>query len=153
MKPRIPLAVRFESRIKKTPTCWLWTGSKLPAGYGMIGAGGRGGGEMTDVAPRDDQDEQPHDWAFDTVFNVYRCRRCLVTGRAPHGPICQPKSATLPPAEEPDEELTLHRFKSRTPYEPGDDRDVWCKECEYHRDHEVHAVARSTRAPAEEPQP
>jgi hypothetical protein len=39
----------------------------------------------------------------------------------------------------PDEEMVPHAFKSRTPYEPGDDRDIWCKDCEYHRDHQVHA--------------
>lgn len=43
-----------------------------------------------------------------------------------------------------DEELTPHLFNSRTPYEPGDDRDIWCKDCEYHRDHPVHAVALFT---------
>lgn len=37
-----------------------------------------------------------------------------------------------------DEELTSHLFNSRTPYEPGDDRDIWCRDCEYHRDHAIH---------------
>jgi len=40
----------------------------------------------------------------------------------------------------PDEELTPHPFNSRTPYEPGDDRDIWCQDCEYHRDHQIHSV-------------
>lgn len=44
----------------------------------------------------------------------------------------------LPP-ECPDEELTPHTFNSRTPYEPGDDRDIWCQDCEYHRDHQIHS--------------
>lgn len=39
-----------------------------------------------------------------------------------------------------DEELEPHLFNSRTAYEPGDDRDIWCKDCEYHRDHNVHKV-------------
>lgn len=37
-----------------------------------------------------------------------------------------------------DEEMEPHAFNSRTPYEPGDDRDIWCKDCEYHRDHIIH---------------
>ncbi len=36
------------------------------------------------------------------------------------------------------EEIVPHTFNSRTPYEPGDDRDIWCKDCEYHRDHQIH---------------
>lgn len=39
-----------------------------------------------------------------------------------------------------DEEMVPHPFNSRTRYEPGDDRDIWCKDCEYHRDHEIHKV-------------
>lgn len=41
----------------------------------------------------------------------------------------------------PNEELTPHTFNSRTPYEPGDDRDIWCKDCEYHRDDQIHKEA------------
>lgn len=41
-----------------------------------------------------------------------------------------------------DEELVPHAFVSRTPYEPGDDRDIWCAECEYHRDHMIHSGSR-----------
>jgi len=37
-----------------------------------------------------------------------------------------------------DEEMVAHPFNSRTPYEAGDDRDIWCKDCEYHRDHLIH---------------
>ena len=43
--------------------------------------------------------------------------------------------------EPPDEELMPHPFNSRTPYEPGDDRDIWCKDCEYHREHQIHRKA------------
>jgi hypothetical protein len=39
-----------------------------------------------------------------------------------------------------DEEMVPHAFTSRTPYEPGDDRDIWCKDCEYHRDHQIHSA-------------
>lgn len=45
--------------------------------------------------------------------------------------------------EGPDEEIAPHSFKSRTPYEPGDDRDIWCKDCEYHRDNQIHSAART----------
>ncbi len=31
-----PLVERFWSKVKKTETCWLWTGAKSPAGYGYI---------------------------------------------------------------------------------------------------------------------
>lgn len=37
-----------------------------------------------------------------------------------------------------DEELISHVFRSRTAFEPGDDRDIWCADCEYHRDHPIH---------------
>jgi hypothetical protein len=51
-------------------------------------------------------------------------------------------------AAEP-EECEPHPFNSRTRYEPGDDRDIWCKDCAYHRDHEIHrAKPEPERAPA-----
>lgn len=37
--PVIPLAVRFWAKVKKTKTCWLWTGCVLRNGYGCIGEG------------------------------------------------------------------------------------------------------------------
>lgn len=27
---------RFWSRVEKTPTCWVWTGARLPNGYGCV---------------------------------------------------------------------------------------------------------------------
>jgi hypothetical protein len=48
-----------------------------------------------------------------------------------------------------DEEFAPHPFNSRTPYEPGDDRDIWCKDCEYHRDHAIHiATGQATSSGA-----
>jgi hypothetical protein len=41
-------------------------------------------------------------------------------------------------ADDHDEEMVPHAFNSRTSFEPGDERDIWCKDCEYHRDHEIH---------------
>ena len=39
-----PVEERFWRYVKKTDTCWLWTGSeKKLSGYGQIGLGGRGG--------------------------------------------------------------------------------------------------------------
>lgn len=41
-----PLAVRFWAKVKKTPTCWLWTGSKgNKHGHGSIWAGQRRNGQ------------------------------------------------------------------------------------------------------------
>lgn len=31
-----PLEVRFWSKVKKTETCWEWTGATTPSGYGQI---------------------------------------------------------------------------------------------------------------------
>ena len=33
---RIPLAERFWPKVRKTATCWLWTGSRNNMGYGKI---------------------------------------------------------------------------------------------------------------------
>ena len=43
------------------------------------------------------------------------------------------------------EEMVPHPFNSRTPYEPGDDRDIWCRDCEYHRDHQIHIGSTGER--------
>jgi len=32
---------RFWDKVQKTDYCWLWTGSKLKAGYGLLGGGDR----------------------------------------------------------------------------------------------------------------
>ena len=39
-----PLADRFWERVKKTATCWLWTGATNGVGYGLIGKGRAGEG-------------------------------------------------------------------------------------------------------------
>lgn len=39
-----PLAERLWARVDKSGECWLWTGPRMPSGYGEIGLGGRGGG-------------------------------------------------------------------------------------------------------------
>ena len=39
-----PLHERLFSKIKKTETCWLWTGSVVGIGYGYMGKGRRGDG-------------------------------------------------------------------------------------------------------------
>lgn len=38
-----PLADRFWSKVHKTNTCWLWTGSKSDKGYGKLYSGGPDG--------------------------------------------------------------------------------------------------------------
>lgn len=40
---RRPLDERLWERVRKTEGCWLWTGPLRADGYGVIGAGGRGG--------------------------------------------------------------------------------------------------------------
>lgn len=42
MKNNATLKKRFLAKIKKTETCWLFTGALDRKGYGKIGAGGRG---------------------------------------------------------------------------------------------------------------
>ena len=37
---------RFWSRVRKTQDCWLWTGTFLSSGYGVIVEGGRGGRQL-----------------------------------------------------------------------------------------------------------
>jgi hypothetical protein len=32
----VPLKTRFESKVKITPGCWIWTGAKTGGGYGNI---------------------------------------------------------------------------------------------------------------------
>jgi hypothetical protein len=36
----IPAEVRFWTKVKKTDTCWLWTGVPNDSGYGVLGVGG-----------------------------------------------------------------------------------------------------------------
>lgn len=48
MKNRLtPLENRFWSKVKKTNTCWLWTGTLTNKGYGKIGLGRRACGYVT----------------------------------------------------------------------------------------------------------
>ena len=49
-RPTVPLAIRFAAKVNRDGPCagrlgrcWLWTGMTFGFGYGMIGAGGRGG--------------------------------------------------------------------------------------------------------------
>jgi len=35
------LKICFDERVEKTETCWIWTGSKRPDGYGVFHAGGK----------------------------------------------------------------------------------------------------------------
>ena len=41
-----PLEERFWSKVKKTDGCWLWTGAKRFYGYGHLGVGKRGEGNI-----------------------------------------------------------------------------------------------------------
>lgn len=38
---RIPVVKRLFRKVKKTKSCWLWTGSVTRSGYGYLGIGGR----------------------------------------------------------------------------------------------------------------
>lgn len=37
---------RFWPKVAMSMTCWLWTGSKMPRGYGRIGGGGKRGNPL-----------------------------------------------------------------------------------------------------------
>lgn len=39
MPPARPLEERFWEKVNRTESCWLWTGSQHPLGYGRIGVG------------------------------------------------------------------------------------------------------------------
>jgi hypothetical protein len=65
----------------------------------------------------------------------YRIEPCACTDVNCHGWRLVPEDA---PTLASDEEMVPHAFNSRTPHEPGDDRDIWCKDCEYHREHAIH---------------
>lgn len=41
------LAERLWARVRKTETCWIWEGSRNALGYGNIGRGGRGAGNVS----------------------------------------------------------------------------------------------------------
>jgi hypothetical protein len=43
MRQRTPIEDRFWPRVRKTETCWIWTGNTDSLGYGRISAGGKYG--------------------------------------------------------------------------------------------------------------
>lgn len=43
VKPHGSLRERFESKVVKTDSCWLWVGGKNKQGYGKLRIGGKGG--------------------------------------------------------------------------------------------------------------
>lgn len=47
------------------------------------------------------------------------------------------------PVQEADEEMVPHAFNLRTHPQVGEEirEGIWCKDCEYHRDHEIHRPA------------
>jgi 5-methylcytosine-specific restriction endonuclease McrA len=46
------LAERFWSKVQTTPTCWIWTGSRNPNGYGILSIAKPAGGRTTVGAHR-----------------------------------------------------------------------------------------------------
>ncbi len=40
-----PIEIRFWQKVSKTDSCWVWTGLKQKAGYGLIQEGGKNGGK------------------------------------------------------------------------------------------------------------
>lgn len=45
-KPTAPFADRFWAKVNKTETCWLWTAALNATGYGVLGRGRRGAGNV-----------------------------------------------------------------------------------------------------------
>lgn len=41
-----PIAERFWSKVRKTRGCWTWIGARTGHGYGMLGRGRRGEGNV-----------------------------------------------------------------------------------------------------------
>lgn len=41
-----PIEERFWAKVEKTDTCWLWTGARVHNGYGTLGRGRAGSGEV-----------------------------------------------------------------------------------------------------------
>lgn len=46
MRSKLTLFERFYPKIEFTETCWLWTGATLGRGYGVLGRGGAGAGNI-----------------------------------------------------------------------------------------------------------
>ena len=46
MEPLPTFEERFWTKVDKSRNCWEWTASKLQSGYGQIGKGGRGNGNL-----------------------------------------------------------------------------------------------------------
>lgn len=67
---RRSLEERFWSRVRKTHTCWLWTGSRDHRGYGRLQRGARGAGHVK--AHRFSY--ELHHGSFDETLVV--CHRC-----------------------------------------------------------------------------
>lgn len=61
--------------------------------------------------------------------------------------MCEVEVAPVAIDEGPDEEMVPHAFVPRSSGAEGDDREVWCTDCEYHRDHPVHAAVPGAAAP------
>lgn len=40
-KPSLTVSERFWDKVDKSEGCWLWTGAKLPTGYGVMSLPGR----------------------------------------------------------------------------------------------------------------
>lgn len=61
--PTMPIEERFWSHVDKTPTCWLWTGSKDRQGYGTFGVGSRTDGTRRTV--------KAHRWAYERYVGPF----------------------------------------------------------------------------------
>lgn len=74
---RGPLELRLWSRVEKGEGCWLWTGTVDGHGYGVLGRGGRGEGNVLAHRAAWELTHGPIDEARPHLDHLCRVRLCV----------------------------------------------------------------------------